>query len=377
MQKRTLIFSDTEFGQGNATDDFVEDELLINTIRKALEQDKEYPTEMIFNGDTFDFLKAPYKGKYPRHITEKISLWKLEEIRKAHPLFFIVLNECLQINPESKIIFIHGNHDFDLEFTAVQKRLKEMITDKKEQQKRILFPGFEYSDGLVHIEHGSQLDEFFKVDPSKLIYDSPNQIVGEPFILSPWGYNALYEHYMEIKEEYPIIEKLNPRARTIELLPFHLKRKILGGTLWYLLKVFLFTQWLHKDDPMYRFTPLEFKKYMYNFFKGEYELKVDRHAKRKLRKNPFQVLCFGHTHKPRLWKIKGKWMLNTGNWRDEYQLNEKDKMYYPKPKSYAVIIHDENTIQKIELKKIKSKQKPISIQDIKEYSRKEKEIKHH
>ena len=88
MQKLTLIFSDTEFGEGNATDDFVEDELLIETISKNFHYGKEYPIDFIFNGDTFDFLKAPYKGKYPRHITEKISLWKLEEIQKAHLLFF-------------------------------------------------------------------------------------------------------------------------------------------------------------------------------------------------------------------------------------------------------------------------------------------------
>lgn len=370
MQKLTLIFSDTEFGEGNATDDFIEDELFIDTLRKHFDQAKNYPIDFVFNGDTFDFMKAPYKGKYPRHITEKISLWKLEEIRKAHPLFFIALAECLQTNPQSRVIFIHGNHDFDLEFSGIQKKLKEYITKEKKEQERILFPGFDFTDGLIHIEHGSQLDEFFKVEPHKLIYDSPNQIVGEPFLLKPWGYNALYEHYIFIKEEYPLIERLNPRARTIELLPFSLKRRILGGTLWYMLKTFLYTQWRHQEDPMYRFSLLEFKKYMYNFFKGEYELKVDRQAKRKLRKNIFQVLCFGHTHKPRLWKLKGKWMLNTGNWRDEYQLNEKDKMYYPKVKSYGYILHDEKEIQKIELKKVKSKQKAIPIEEIKEYVRK-------
>ncbi|HIH14847.1 MAG TPA: hypothetical protein HA360_02985 [Nanoarchaeota archaeon] len=376
MQKLTLIFSDTEFGEGNATDDFVEDELFIETISKNFHYGKEYPIDFVFNGDTFDFLKAPYKGKYLRHITEKISLWKLEEIQKAHPLFFITLTECLKTNKQSRIIFIHGNHDFDIEFAGVQKKIKEMITKEKEEQKKILFPGFEFSDGILHIEHGSQLDEFFRVEPDKLVYDSPNQIVGEPFLLSPWGYNAIYEHYIAIKEEFPIIERLNPRARTIELLPFKLKKRILGGTVWYLLKVFFWTQWKHKEDPLYHFTLPEFKKYMYNFFKGEYEIKVDRHAKRKLKKNGFKAICFGHTHRAKIWKIKDKWMLNTGNWRDEYQLNEKEKMYYPKTKSYAFIIHNEKDIQKIELKQLKSKQNPISIKELKDYARKKSIIKH-
>ena len=140
MQKLTLLFSDTELGEGNATDDFVEDELFIDTLQKNFHYGKEYPIDFIFNGDTFDFLKAPYKGTHPRHVTETISLWKLTRIQKAHPTFFKALHECLKTNPKSRIIFIHGNHDFDLEFKGVQQKLKDYITQDKEEQKRILFP---------------------------------------------------------------------------------------------------------------------------------------------------------------------------------------------------------------------------------------------
>ena len=372
MQKLTLLFSDTELGEGNATDDFIEDDLLIETIKRNFHYGEKYPIDFIFNGDTFDFLKAPYKGTYPRHITETISLWKLEKIHKAHPSFFEMLKDCLKINQRTRIIFIHGNHDFDIEFKGVQSKIKEYISKDKEEQKRILFPGFEFTDGLVHIEHGSQLDDFFEVNPEKLVYDSPNQIIAEPFLLTPWGYNVIYDHYIQIKEEFPLIERLNPRARTIELLPLRLKKKIILGSIWYMTKSFIYTQWRHRKDPMRNFPLFEFKKYMQNFLKGEYELKVDRRAKKKLIKSNFQVISFGHTHRGRIWKFREKWILNTGNWRDEYDLNEKEKCYMPKTKSYGFILHSEKEIQEIKLVKRKSLQKPIPIKDIFHYTRKKK-----
>ncbi len=370
MYKLTLLFSDTEFGLGNTTDDFVEDELLAETIRNYFHYGQKLPIDFIFNGDTFDFLKAPYLGKYPRHITEEISLWKLKQIKKAHPLFFEVAGECLKTNHHSKLIFIHGNHDFDLEFPAVQKCLKELITSKKEEQKRIIFPGFEFTDGLLHIEHGSQLDEFFNVKPDKLVYTSRNEIIPEPILKTPWGYNVIYEHYLQTKAEFPLLERLSPRARTIELLPLRLKKKLLAGTVWYLLKVYLYKQWIHKKDPLYRFTFLDFKKHILKFFEGKYESNIDRRAKRKIKQSKCQVLSFGHTHRAKIWRYKGKWILNTGNWRDEYELNEPERKYVPKTKTIGFIIHSKTEIRKIKIHRKRSRQLSIPIDYIKKYSRK-------
>ena len=80
MPKLSLIFSDIELGSGNKTDDFVEDKLLKKTIKSHFKDAKKYPAEIIFNGDIFDFIKCPYKKKYPKHITEKVSLNKLKKI---------------------------------------------------------------------------------------------------------------------------------------------------------------------------------------------------------------------------------------------------------------------------------------------------------
>ncbi|MSR86301.1 hypothetical protein EXS74_02810 [Candidatus Woesearchaeota archaeon] len=375
MQKLTLLFSDTELGEGNATDDFVEDELFLDTLKKNFHYGEKYPIDFIFNGDTFDFLKAPYKGKYPRHVTANISLWKLGKIYKAHTSFFKTLGECLNTNPKSRIIFIYGNHDFDIEFKLVQAQVKEYITKDKEEQKRVLFPGFEITDGLVHIEHGSQMDVFFEMDPEKMVHTSPTKVSPEPFLMTPWGFNAIYDHYLGIKEEYPLVERLTPRARTIELLPLKLKKKMIVDAFWYMAKSFFYTQFRHRKDPMRQFPLLEFKKYVHHFLEGEFEIKIDKRVKKKLQENKYKVLVIGHTHKPRILKVKGKFILNTGSWRDEYQLNEKEKCYIPKVKSYGFIIHDEHEIQEIKLLKRRSQQKPIAIKDILKYTRRRKKMK--
>ena len=57
MVKEILTFSDIELGSGTLTDDFVADNLLIYTIEKHSKTDNAI--DLIFNGDTFDFLKTP------------------------------------------------------------------------------------------------------------------------------------------------------------------------------------------------------------------------------------------------------------------------------------------------------------------------------
>ena len=73
--KLTLLFSDTEFGAGNRTDDFIEEDLFCKTLRGVFDEAKKQATDLIFIGDTFDFLKCPLKdGSFPRHFTENRSL---------------------------------------------------------------------------------------------------------------------------------------------------------------------------------------------------------------------------------------------------------------------------------------------------------------
>jgi hypothetical protein len=363
--KISLIFSDIEIGDGGPTDDFEEEDLLCETIRRNFIHMKEHPVDLILNGDIFDFMKAPYKGKYPRHITEKVSIWKLNAIYKAHKQLFKTWKDFLLESKNSRLVFIFGNHDYDLVFEGVRNRLTELIVGQDEKlKKRVLFPGWEFEDGLLLVEHGSQLDRFFSIDPDSFILHGEKHKVGDPFLQLPWGYNALYEFYIFIKEEYPIIERLFPRSRVVVTLPDRLRYKLIFGTLWHLAKSFFYTQWRHWDDVLYRFHWRDFISYLRNFVRNEYDLHIIIEARRKLKKSKFEVLAVGHNHIPKLRKCGRKKIMNTGPWRDEYQFSLSTGHFEPKDKSYGFIIHNKKEVKQIQLVTIPSRMKPITVDQI-------------
>ena len=371
MPKLTLLFSDIEIGAGNETDDFIDDELLSETIRSHFEESKKYPADLILNGDIIDFMKCPYHGKYPRHITEKVSIGKLESIHKAHPLFFQVLTDWLYESKSNRVIFVFGNHDFDLIFPGVQEKIKDIVAgNSKTYRERILFPGFEFTDNLVHVEHGSQLDRFFRVDPEKFVEFQPNKFVEEPFLMLPWGYNALYDNFIHIKEDYPILERLIPRLATLEALPWNLKKKLYVDSMLYMMKGFFYTQFKHWDDKLYRFHPRVFYAYLLTFLKQEFELKITTNARRKLKQNKFKVLSIGHNHSGALRETQqGNWILNTGNWRDEYKFLPLKRVFEAKSKSYGYVLHTPGQIIEITLIEVEAVQKNITMRKLKKILR--------
>lgn len=365
MDRLSFIFSDIEAGSGTATDDFVEEKLLCKTIRSLFPDARKHRAELILNGDTFDFMKSPYKKTYPKHITPKVSLYKLERIAKVHHLFFQTLSAWLKNDSESRIVFVYGNHDFDLLFPEVQRKVIDIIAGSaNDLRSRIVFPGFEYRDGPILAEHGSQLDEIFQVDPAQIVVQNSE---GKPFLRLPWGYNALYDHYIHIKEEYPILERLCPKAQILSILLSSLRKRVVVDAATYLLKSFLYTQLRHWKDPVYRFHPRVFTKYTNKLLRKQFELHILDAAKRKLVETEINVLAVGHSHKPIVQIYAGKRILNTGTWRDEYLLSKDGKWYRPKEKTYGYIRHDGKNIKSLKLVCIQSRQRPQSVSELKKF----------
>ena len=365
--KLTLIFSDTELGVGNRCDDFIEEDLFCSTIKSLFSDAKKYSTDLIFNGDTFDFVKSPTKdGIYHRHFTEKRSLEKIELIYKAHKKTFKLFKEFLNLRGDNRIIFIFGNHDYDLVFTEVQKSICRLIAGKdKFLEKQILFPGFEFTDGLVLVEHGSQLDFNFKVNPKDFVHKG-NAHYPEPFLKIPWGHNALYEFYMEYKERYPMLERLLPREYAIAALPKHLRREMVFGTMWYLFKSFFYTQFVEIHDPLRRFPFSEFFRYLTNFIRKNFHLHFLKNARKRVRRSKFQVMAVGHNHTGTMIDVYGKKILNTGAWRDEYLYNPEIDAFLPKMKSYGYILHKSNKIFTVELREVSGTKRALFFEDINE-----------
>lgn len=333
------VFSDIELGAGTVTDDFSEDVLLEQTIE---ELQPYTDATLVFNGDTFDFMKTPYKKRYPEHITEKISLQKIKDIQRAHPKFFTA---CTQwVRKGHNIVFVYGNHDFDLVFPKVQEQIISFIGKKYHQ--KIHFSGFEWESGPVIIEHGSQLDNFFKVDPENLLIQ--REKFGEsPFLKLPWMYTALYKHHIQLKEEYPLLEKIKPREKLLKHLPFDFKRHHFFGSLRYVLYSFFIDQWRRWSDPLSHMHWKDFGYTIQKLLRGSLHLDVLKRAKRKMRRSKHQVLSIGHNHEPQKVWVGNKVILNTGNWRDEYFIEHNALL--PRPKSYADILYESGKVKHAEL----------------------------
>jgi len=178
-----VVISDVEMGAGGVLDDFPDSafiaELLEPSGRGA---HAGMPVDVVFNGDTFDFLKTSVDGHYPRHVTEAIALAKLERIIGAHAAFFEGLRSFLTgSDAPRRAHFIVGNHDAELVFDAGRRRIEE-----EAGVHGIRFPGFALDFGDVHIEHGSQGDPMFQVDPERAMLLAARQHVldgapvGEP-----------------------------------------------------------------------------------------------------------------------------------------------------------------------------------------------------
>jgi UDP-2,3-diacylglucosamine pyrophosphatase LpxH len=365
MEKLSLIFSDIEIGGGDAFDDFVEEDLLCATIKEHFDEAKKYDSEIILNGDILDFLKCTYNGKHPRHITEKVSLHKLERIYKAHPEIFKALRGWLANSSKAKIVFVVGNHDFDLIFPGVQERLKELIAGKREKWKeRVIFPGFEYENGVIYAEHGCQLDTFFKVDPKKFISTTPNKYVQEPFLMLPWGYNGIYDHFIHLKKAFPMLERLYPKERILKVLPLNFKKNVMIGGALFLFKSFFYTQFKYWNDPLYRFSTLELFNYASSLFRKQFNLIVETKAKIKVKKRNNSLMFIGHSHDADVHHTKAGKVINTGIWVDEYYYFRKNRAFMPIDKSYGYVLHDEKKVLKLSLIRVPSKQKRITVKEV-------------
>ena len=110
------IFSDVEMGTGGPLDDFPHPEFLAGLIDAyGAHPGRELAIDLVFNGDTFDFLKTPVADTFPRHITAELALSKLEAIASAHRPFFAAVRGFLGgSSGERQVHFVVGNHDAEL-----------------------------------------------------------------------------------------------------------------------------------------------------------------------------------------------------------------------------------------------------------------------
>lgn len=157
------------------TKEFYIDESLVQFLEHIQEKSNingvQNKVELILNGDIFDFdsvmslPKEPiYKvnwletrrGLFPKQAK---SLFKIQVIMEEHRRFMDALAEFIRVG--NKVVIIPGNHDVELHFKEVQKKIRTFLNLNEEEQSRLVFTSWFYiSNQDTLIEHGHQQDPY-------------------------------------------------------------------------------------------------------------------------------------------------------------------------------------------------------------------------
>lgn len=153
------------------TREFFFDDVFGDFLKEIEKKAEGNPVELILNGDIFDFdsvtslpVDPPYRikwiekkrGLFPR---PERSEYKVERILHDHTEFFQHLAEFLKRG--NKAVFVIGNHDTELHYPEVQKKILKVLHLDTENPKSVRFCEWFYlSNQDTLIEHGNQYDPY-------------------------------------------------------------------------------------------------------------------------------------------------------------------------------------------------------------------------
>lgn len=131
------------------------------------------PIELVLNGDIFDFdsvMAVPEKPSFRVSNFEKSrtlfsqkekSLFKIEVIINTHPVWFKALENFVRAG--NRLVFIIGNHDLELHYEEVQRKVRKAILDDEKGKGKGLIRFCEWfyiSHEDTYVEHGNQYDPY-------------------------------------------------------------------------------------------------------------------------------------------------------------------------------------------------------------------------
>jgi len=341
--KEIIILGDVEMGGGTLTDDFVSDKALAKLILELAQ--RKHAVDIVFNGDTFDFLKCPIitktfkkgtfkqKRQYPRHITKEVSLTKLKLVHKAHKKVFNALSKYLQ-KENKHIYFVLGNHDHDLMYQELQDKIKNILG----KPLQVHFPGLTYKYKQVYAEHGHQYDFLNQIDPEHWYLTYRNKKV----LNIPWVSFSVVSRFLEMKEKHPFMERIFPRT-TIYSNHKTLSRKLSFGYVSCVAKSCIYYPLRYHFDPTYIY-PKELLREFYRRFKNvhwEVDNVMNKFMnKRRNMKRDFKVHVLGHIHFPFYEEKADEVYIHPGSWRDEYDFDSKTRKLIARDKRYVKVLTD-------------------------------------
>lgn len=318
-----VVASDVEMGAGGIVDDFPQSVWLLewlDTLPDAAHVD------LVFNGDTFDFLKTTVDGRFPRHIDAVAAMAKWRAIEAVHAPFLAGLGRWLRAHPGRHAHFVVGNHDLELQFPEVWAGLAQAIG----APERTHHQGLGFDIGELHIEHGQQTDALFTVDPAAPFVE----LDGRRLLNLPWGAVALIDVALPFRDVVHHLDRLKPRRRVFELVPE--ARKLVVDAYWRYWTRDWWLDLLH-GDPLKKVSWQLFREVVYRFGSGDADLQPGEvwHA-RLDQGTSTRVWCVGHYHRPGWWQHADRKVLFTGAFRNEFAVEPDGRTGRPIPNTYAM-----------------------------------------
>ncbi|MCB9688469.1 MAG: hypothetical protein H6735_25760 [Alphaproteobacteria bacterium] len=322
-----VVLSDIEMGAGGPLDDFPHSAWLADLIRSYLEPPYHgLKIDLVFDGDTFDFLKTSVDGQYPRHVTRAVALAKLHRVLAVHQAFLQGVRDFLDASEGHDVHFVIGNHDAELAFPVVQAELAEAIG-----RGRVHFPGFALDFGDLHVEHGQQHDPMFAVNPEQPLIEWK----GHTMLDLPWGSVALLDVIMPMHEIFYALDRVKPRGAVFQLLPE--VREVVSNAFWrYFTREYLVEAW-RGDDPTRKASWGMLRDVLYRFTTFDAGTSADTPVYQKLTEHlpDARVVVVGHLHNAAWWTSADRKLLQTGCLRDEYVIDPLGTVVGMLPKVYA------------------------------------------
>lgn len=212
--------------------DFFFDEDFAEFVHYVHEQAQGKTAEIILNGDIFDFDSVTSIPPSPAYKVSWLesrrgldperekSVYKIEAILRDHPVWTEALSWF--VREGNHLIFVTGNHDLELCWIDVQKKILEMLSLTDEERRRVRFVEWFYiSNRDTLVEHGHQYDPYccnkdpinpIVIDYNRLLVRLPfgdlacrylsngmgffNPHVDSQFVMSAWGFVKTYLRYM-------------------------------------------------------------------------------------------------------------------------------------------------------------------------------------
>lgn len=332
-----IILSDVEISTGGSQDDFPHSEYLSEFFQKFNEgKYSDVEVDLVFNGDTFDFLKTGINNKYPHIIDENVALKKFNLIADAHPKFFEGIEKFLDYHHRPRRVhFITGNHDPELHFPAIQNEIISLCGGSGQ----IFFPGYELKVGDLHIEHGSQHDSLFHVPLDKPFIKHK----GKNILNLPWASVTLLNVFIPLHGELHDLDRIKPKMMIVEKIP-ELKEWLLSNLWRYWTKDYMRWYW-NTEDPLKRITWTMVKEAFRRSISFNPEVEMGEHfLDRMVKEKGVKTYVLGHMHEPRMWSYGDRKVIQSGCFRHEFMLGNREGEYSLIPKSYVEVNFSRNKV---------------------------------